>query len=69
MKNDFLDITELIRSIQRADGNVDCFRRSEGFCDQLDCPWRRYCLENQEPVSPEKRGDGIQAVSKKGKRQ
>ena len=56
MKKNFLDITELIRSIQRAEGNVDCFRRPQGICDRLDCAWRRYCLETQEPVFFEKNG-------------
>jgi len=45
MKNDFFDLTNLIRSIQRAEGNPDCFDRVEGHCDRLDCAWRRYCLE------------------------
>ena len=57
MKKDFLDITELIRSIQRAEGNDDCFRRSDGFCDRLDCAWRQYCLETQQPDFFEKDGE------------
>jgi hypothetical protein len=64
MKDDFLNITELIRSIQRAEGNVDCFRRSQGFCDKLDCSWRRYCIEEQQPVSFDEKE--IRARSKKG---
>ncbi|MBW1704271.1 MAG: hypothetical protein JRJ86_03805 [Deltaproteobacteria bacterium] len=43
-KNDFLDITALIRSIQRAEGNPDCFLKGEDDCDRLDCTWRLYCL-------------------------
>ncbi len=54
MKKNFLNITELIRSIQRAEGNVDCFRRSDGFCDRSDCAWFSYCLETQQPVFFEK---------------
>lgn len=49
-KKDFLDITALIRSIQRAEGNPDCFRRAEGQCDQIDCYWRLYCLEGQRSL-------------------
>lgn len=45
-KKNFLDVTELIRSIQRAEGNSDCFRRAQGHCDQFGCAWRMYCLEN-----------------------
>ncbi|OEU78475.1 MAG: hypothetical protein BA873_06645 [Desulfobulbaceae bacterium C00003063] len=50
LKNSFLDMTELIRSIQRAEGNPDCFRRAHGYCDQLGCAWRPYCLGQPQPV-------------------
>ena len=50
-KKDFLDPTALIRSIQRAEGNPDCFRKAEGNCDQLDCAWRKYCLEEPQEYS------------------
>jgi hypothetical protein len=50
-KKDFLDRTALIRSIQRAEGNPDCFRKGKVYCDQLECAWRKYCLEepNEHP--------------------
>ena len=44
-RKDFLDLTALVRSIQYAEGLSDCFRRSQGSCDQVDCTWRKYCLE------------------------
>jgi hypothetical protein len=44
-KKDWSDLTALIRSIQRAEGDPDCFARPLGDCDQLDCEWRKYCLE------------------------
>jgi len=47
-RKSFLDIIALIRSIQRAEGNPDCFRRFEGHCDQTDCAWRTYCLEGEQ---------------------
>ena len=47
-KNDFLDITALIRSIQRAEGNPDCFLKGEADCDRFDCAWRQYCLKRDE---------------------
>ena len=47
-KKDFLDTTALIRSIQRAEGNPDCFRRGQVDCEQIDCTWRKYCLEEAE---------------------
>lgn len=38
--------TELIRCIQVAEGNFDCFARAkDGQCDQMDCCWRQDCLE------------------------
>jgi len=43
-KRDFLDMTALIRSIQRAEGNPDCFMTGDDDCDRLDCVWRLYCL-------------------------
>ncbi len=43
-KKQFIDMTLLIRSIQRSEGNPDCFGRAEDYCDQLDCSWRPYCL-------------------------
>ena len=41
-----VDITALIRSVQRSEGNPDCFDKSEGKCEQRDCAWRPYCLED-----------------------
>ncbi|MDL1980196.1 MAG: hypothetical protein LWX02_01715 [Deltaproteobacteria bacterium] len=43
--NNYLDINELVRSIQRAENNVDCFRKGHNDCDQFDCAWRKYCLD------------------------
>lgn len=40
-----LDLVELIRSIQRAEGNRDCFLR-EDSCDEMECAWRPYCHKN-----------------------
>jgi hypothetical protein len=44
LENNAIDITALIRSIQRVEGNFDCFRKAKGYCDQIDCYWRLYCL-------------------------
>jgi hypothetical protein len=39
---------ELIRVIQRKEGNFDCFGSpSEGCCDQPDCLWRQDCLASK----------------------
>ncbi|MBU1163885.1 MAG: hypothetical protein KKA75_07020 [Proteobacteria bacterium] len=42
--NDYLDIAELVRSIQRAENNFDCFRKGHNDCNQFKCAWREYCL-------------------------
>jgi len=35
----------IIRAIQRAEGNFDCFGTAKaGVCDQADCLWRKDCL-------------------------
>ena len=39
-----LDVTELVRSLQRRERNPDCFRRSQGDCDRTDCCWRQWCI-------------------------
>jgi hypothetical protein len=36
---------ELIRAIQRAEGNFDCFGTSEGYCNQRGCCFRPLCLK------------------------
>jgi len=37
---------DIIRNIQRAEGNVDCFGSANaGVCDQLNCLWRKDCLK------------------------
>lgn len=41
----YLDITAMIRSLQRTEGLSDCFRRGIADCDQLLCSWRQYCLD------------------------
>ena len=44
-KKSFLDITTLIRSVQRAEGHTDCFQKGMIDCDQADCKWHPFCLE------------------------
>ena len=45
LHNQYLDITAMIRSLQRTEGLSDCFRRGIDDCDQLRCSWRQYCFE------------------------
>ena len=44
MGSDHADIAHLIRSLQRAEGNPDCFRTAENHCAQEDCVWRELCV-------------------------
>jgi hypothetical protein len=39
---------DLIREIQRAEGNFDCFGSAKDFCDQWDCLFRTLCLKLSE---------------------
>lgn len=43
-ENRHVDITAMIRSLQRTEGQSDCFRRGVIECDELKCTWRQYCL-------------------------
>lgn len=36
---------DLIRAIQKAEGNFDCFGTATDYCDQLSCAWRDTCVK------------------------
>ena len=39
---------ELIRAIQKSEGNFDCYGSATSeFCDQVNCLWRKDCLNFQ----------------------
>jgi len=40
--------SDLIREIQRAEGNFDCFGSAQGYCDQYECRFREMCLKQGE---------------------
>lgn len=45
IKTDALKKPELIRAIQSAEGNFDCFgTAASGNCAQMNCLWREDCL-------------------------
>jgi len=44
-KLDYVDLVNLIRSIQRAEGNLDCYRTGRQQCDRMNCVWRDHCLK------------------------
>ena len=47
-KPDYVDLVNLVRSIQRAESNIDCYRRGRQQCDQMGCAWRDHCLKEPE---------------------
>ncbi len=48
LQRGYVNITAMIRSLQRTEGYKDCFRTGVSDCDQLECAWRQYCLQNSE---------------------
>ena len=42
---------DLIRTIQREEGNFDCFGTITDFCDQEQCSWRDDCLGSSKKRS------------------
>lgn len=36
---------ELIKSIQKSEGNYPCFGTAQSSCDQTGCSWRNDCLK------------------------
>lgn len=38
---------ELIKEIQRTEGNFDCYGSAENDCDQADCLFRASCLSEK----------------------
>ena len=36
---------DLIKNIQRTEGNFDCFGTATDYCDQFTCSWRGDCLK------------------------
>jgi hypothetical protein len=39
---------DLIREIQRKEGNFDCFGTADGYCDQEECIFRSTCLTEKK---------------------
>ena len=44
-KPNYVDIVNLVRSIQRVEGNIDCYRRGVESCNRMNCVWRDHCLK------------------------
>jgi hypothetical protein len=48
-----LSKAELIRRIQRAEGNFDCFGTASDHCDQVQCCFKTDCLTPSEAPQKE----------------
>lgn len=52
LKTSRLGKTDIIRQIQKSEGNFDCFASpKDGYCDQLGCLWRDDCLKSAKATS------------------
>ncbi|MCG6919042.1 MAG: Rho termination factor N-terminal domain-containing protein [Deltaproteobacteria bacterium] len=45
IKTSGLKKVEMIKAIQRAEGNFDCFGTASNYCDQMSCLFRQDCLK------------------------
>lgn len=55
--------TELVQSIQRVEGNFDCFGTAyDGVCDQDGCLWREDCFTAARPQRAKTNGSGARAA-------
>lgn len=51
LKNTFgLSKAELIKRIQRAEGNFDCFGTAKDYCDQVKCCFRDDCFHSAKEL-------------------
>ena len=53
-KPNYVDLVKLIRSIQRAEGNIDCYGNGWQQCERTNCAWRDHCLmaPGEQSTSP-----------------
>lgn len=52
MTEDLSDLARLIRSLQRMEGQPDCFGAADQSCGRTECSWREFCLKPEgEPVT------------------
>lgn len=61
-KTDGAIAREIIRSIQKREGNRECFDTEGAPCEEKTCCWRPYCRRGQEVNTalspPSKEGSG-----------
>lgn len=51
LKSGKLTRGDLIRAIQRKEGNFACFETAKDYCDQMLCCWRDACLPTKKTLS------------------
>jgi hypothetical protein len=61
LARDYLDVTHLVRCIQRAEGNPDCFRKIMEECQEINCCWRAYCVEGTQVTGTAEKAEGDRA--------
>ena len=49
---DFCDLARLIRSLQRLEGQPECFGTGQPSCEGTCCAWREYCLKAEGGTVP-----------------
>ena len=47
-EEEFRDIPRLVRSIQRIEGEPDCFGTPKKTCDPSSCRWYGLCLKSSK---------------------
>ena len=70
-KPDYVDIVNLVRSIQRAEGNMDCYRNGRQQCALVNCAWRDHCLmapggKSSSHIGLQERKEGSDPKQKEG---
>lgn len=65
MARDYLDVTLLVRCIQRSEGNNDCFRRIMDDCQEIACCWRPYCIEEHRVSGSAEGNRGIRGPAER----
>lgn len=54
---DYCDLIRLIRSLQRLEGNPECFGTAGNSCEHTLCAWREYCLQPESGTVLGREGD------------
>ncbi len=51
LKTSRMSKVDLVRQIQMAEGNFECFATAvDGYCDRTDCSWRDDCFTSAKKL-------------------